>query len=357
MAGLSLRRLWIPLLVLSAMIAIVVVRILQASAEREAAPTVETLRVEGGVPVTTSPTVEGPLEVWREFSGTVAGVREGVVRARTTDQISAVPVSVGQSVRQGQVLVRQAGETIQARLRQAETARQQAQRAVDRLRPLHEAGALSDQEWEDALTRLDLASADLSAAGEALSLTSPLSGVVTEVIARPGMVPSTGDPLVRVADLSQLVVFVRVSAAQAMEMRQGLPARVAETGVTGRVRRVALQADPATRLVEVEIEFPRGSGLIPGTLATAEVRVAARERAIHVPRAAVRDGRVWVVDENRRAVSREVTPGVTAGDRIEIASGLQPGDQVVVDGASLLSPDALVRVVGGEQGAPADAVP
>jgi multidrug efflux pump subunit AcrA (membrane-fusion protein) len=59
-----------------------------------------------------------------------------------------VPVQVGQRVARGQVLVRQAGETTAARIRQAEAARRQAARTVERLRPLHDAGAISDQEWE-----------------------------------------------------------------------------------------------------------------------------------------------------------------------------------------------------------------
>jgi multidrug efflux pump subunit AcrA (membrane-fusion protein) len=75
------------------------------------------------------------------------------------------------------------------------------------------------------LTQLELATADVAAARDVLTLTSPLAGTVTEVIARPGMIPSSGDPLVRVADLSQLVVYLRVSASEAAEIREGQPAR------------------------------------------------------------------------------------------------------------------------------------
>jgi multidrug resistance efflux pump len=84
------------------------------------------------------------------------------------------------------VLVRQAGETSAARVRQAEAARSQAQRTVERLRPLHGAGAICDQEWDQALTQLELATTDVVTARDVLTLTSPLSGTVTEVMARPG---------------------------------------------------------------------------------------------------------------------------------------------------------------------------
>jgi RND family efflux transporter MFP subunit len=216
---------------------------------------------------------------------------------------------------------------------------------VDRLRPLHEAGAISDQEWEQAQTQLELASADVATARDVLTLTSPLAGIVTEVIARPGMIPSSGDPLVRVADLSELVVYIRVSAADVREIREGQAARLFEGGPVGQVRRVGLQADPESRLVEVQVGFPPSSGLVPGTLATVQIEVASLADVVNVPRGAVREGSVWVVGADSVASRRAVRVGLATADRVEIASGLQPGERVVVDGASLLSEGARVRIV------------
>lgn len=338
------RRVWIPGAIILLVVTAVVVRIVQAGAPQPEQPTVEQLRAERGVAVTVSDVVSGPLEVWREYNGTVSGVNESVIRARSGDQVSAVPVTVGDRVGRGQVVVRQAGQGTEARVRQAQAARNQAQRTVERLRPLHEAGAISDQEWEGALTQLELASADLAAASDILTLTSPLAGTVTEVIARPGMIPSAGDPLVRVADLSRLVVYLRVSAAQAAELNVGQPARSSISG-EGRVQRVALQADPATRLVEVEVSFPPAARLIPGTLATVQVGVASREQAVQVPRASVRDSFVWVVGSDNRVTRREVVTGLQGREVVEIVSGLQPGDRVVVEGGGFLTEGALVRIV------------
>lgn len=337
------RRLWLPLVVLVAFTALVVVRVMQATAERDPVPTVEQIRQDRGVSVAVASVEEGPLEVWREHSGTVSGSQEAVVRARTGDRIADVPVTVGQSVRRGQVLVRQAGETADARVRQADTARLQAERHVARMRPLYEAGAISDQEWDSATTQLELAEADLAAARDPLVLTSPLTGVVTGVPARPGMIPEAGDALVRVADLSRFVVYLRVSAVQAEEIRQGQPARLVNREVLGRVRRVALQADPETRLVEVEVEFPADARLILGTLARVQIQVASRPDAVSVPRDAVRDGMAWVVGDDDRASRRPLTLGIETRDRIEVLAGVRPGDRVVVEGASRLSEGALVR--------------
>lgn len=338
-------RVWISALVALAVVLLVVYRVVQASAPEEAAPTVEQIRAEQGVPVTVAAAGSGPLSVWREYNGTVSGAQEAVVRARSGDQITSVPAEVGQRVGRGQLLVQQASQSTAARVRQAEAARRQAASTVERLRPLHEAGAISDQEWEGALTQLELAAADVAASRDVLTLTSPLAGTVTEVIARPGMIPSAGDPLVRVADLSELVVYLRLGAGEAAEIREGQRARVAGSGAEGRVRRIALQADPATRLVEIEVAFPPSAGLIPGTLATVQVEVAERADAVQVPRTAVRDGQVWVVGEEGRAERRTVQLGLQSRERVEVVSGLRPGERVVVEGGALLNDGAPVRIV------------
>jgi membrane fusion protein, multidrug efflux system len=344
---------WILLLIVTAAGLLIFYRLQQARTPPDPAQTIEQIREERGLPVSVARAETGRVEVWREYSGDVGGVREAIVRARSEDQIAAVLVSVGQTVRQGQVLVRQAGEVAGARARQAEAALRQAERNLERLRPLHEAGAISDRDWDNAQTQFDLAQADLAAARDALALTSPLAGVVTEVPGRPGMIPASGAPLVRIADLGRLLVRLRVSADQAAELRAGQPARLPGRDATGRVRGIALQAEPTTRLVEVEVEFPRETSLILGTLATVEVLIAARDEAVSVPRAALRDGIVWVIGDDGRASRRVVTTGLESRDRVEIASGVRAGEQVVIAGASLLGDGTRVRIVGGAADTPA----
>lgn len=344
------RGVWIGVGIGVLVVALIVFRVIQASAPEQAQPTVEEIRERQGVPVAIDTIVRGPMEVWLGFSGTVSGVRDAVVRALSEDRIGRVYVEVGQRVSQGQPLVELAGDATRARGRQAESALRQAERRVERFRPLREAGAISQQEWEDALTQLELAREDLAVAREDLVLESSLAGTVTEVTARPGMIPDVGEPLVQVADLSRLVVRIHVSAADARQIEAGQPARVPDGGPTGEVRRVALQADPVTRLVEVEVGFPPGSGLVPGTLERVEIRVGSKSDALQVPPSAINEDVVWVVDEDGRARRRTVTVGTRTSTTVEIVSGLEPGDRVVVEGASLLQEGARVRVVEGSEG-------
>ncbi|MFO8173413.1 MAG: efflux RND transporter periplasmic adaptor subunit, partial [Longimicrobiales bacterium] len=146
-----------------------------------------------------------------------------------------------------------------ASVNQAEAAFEQARRTVDRLRPLHEKGAISDQDFDNALTALRVAEANLEAAQRSVVLTSPVAGVVTDVPATVGSFPAPGDPLVHVSDLSRVQVILQVSSGQRQELALGqrvvLPGAhedspaSAEAGRpwTGEVTRIAMQADHGVR--------------------------------------------------------------------------------------------------------------
>lgn len=339
------------------LLSLVVLRVVQASRGVPPAAEVDEIRARTGIPVEVALVAEGPLVVRRRFTGVLRGIRSATIRARTGDEIVAIPVRVGQRVREGEVVVRQSSQGSMAAVRQAEAAYEQAKRTVDRLRPLQERGAISEQDWDNAVTGLRVAEANLDAARRSVDLVSPISGVVTDVLLTRGSMPEPGDPLMRVSDLSRVQVLIDASVGQVRELSVGQPARLAGHGLEGRVSRVALQADPESRLLEVELTFP-GPGsrsaasserepIVPGALVNAEIEVGRRAKALLIPEEAVRAGAVWVVDTESVARQRTVATGLVGNGSVEILSGLSAGEQVVIAGASLLSEGARTRVVGG----------
>lgn len=344
-----------------AIVALVVFRIVQATRGAPPSPDVEQIRAEEGIPVEVAAARQALLVVQRDFTGTLRGIREATVRAKTGDEIVDIPVRVGQRVRTGQVVIRQSSHGSRASVDQAEAAYQQATRTVDRLRPLKDRGAISDQDWDNALTGLRVAQANLEAARRSVDLTSPIDGIVTDIPVTRGTMPDAGDPLVHVSDLSRIQVLLQVSPEQARELALGQPALLPAQGLTGQVTRIALQASLGSRLLEIELTFPgpaAGSdaardssaapeAAIPGTLVTARVEIGRRASALLVPQAAVQEGAMWTVGTDGCAHRRDVTLGLRGDGQVEVLSGLEPGERVVVAGASLLSDGARVRVVGG----------
>ncbi|KPJ89065.1 MAG: hypothetical protein AMS18_12765, partial [Gemmatimonas sp. SG8_17] len=165
-----------------ALVIITVIRVVQASANEEPAPDVTEIRRQAGVPVEVDRVVAGPLVVHREFTGTIRGIRSATIRAKTSDEIVEIPVRVGQRVQVGDMLIRQSSEGSLSSVRQAEAAWEQAQRSVERLTPLRDRGAISEQDWDNAVTGLAVAEANLAAARRAIMLTSPIDGIVTDIL-------------------------------------------------------------------------------------------------------------------------------------------------------------------------------
>jgi RND family efflux transporter MFP subunit len=334
-----------------ALVALIVFRVVRATSGTAAAPDVEAIRQRTGIPVEVAAARVGELVVRREFTGALRGIRSTTVRAKSGDEIVEIPVHVGQRVRAGEVLLRQSSQGSLASVEQAQAARAQAQRTVDRLRPLQARGAISDQDWDNALTALRVAETNLDAARGRVDLTSPINGVVTDILMTRGSVPETGDPLVRVSDLSQLQVTLELSAEQVRELTVNQPATLTDAGLVGRVSRIAMQADPGSRLLEVELTFPGappGSGMdvVPGTLVAVQVEVGRRADALLVPAAAAHDSTLWVVDSAGVARRRSVRIGLIGDGWVEVAQGLAPGERVVTAGATLLSDGARTRIVG-----------
>ncbi len=350
-----IKRLFFGVIVLG-LVALAVLRVVQASVQEEPPPDVEEIRRDSGIPVEVARVESGPLVVTRDFTGTVRGIRSATIRARTSDEIVEVSVREGKRVNTGDVLIRQSPEGSMASVRQAEAAYDQASRNVERLRPLREQGAISEQDWDNAVTAMSVAEANLEAARRSVEFVSPIDGVVTDVLETRGTVPSPGDPLVRVSDLSQLRVLLEVSTSQASELEVGQLASLPAHGLEGRVSRIALEADPTTRLLQIELTFPgssRSAGsssasrVVPGGFENIQVVVGKRESTLLVPRAAIDEGAVWAVNDSGVVSRQAVTTGLVATDRVEVIEGLSAGDRVVVAGASLLSDGARVRIVGG----------
>ena len=180
-------------------------------------------------------------------------------------------------------------------------------------------------------------------------LSADVSGVVTAVEAEPGQVVTAGAPVVRIAaDGVRDVVFSvpedRVSAIQV-----GAPASLRvwsqTAGLTGRVREVAASSDPVTRTyaVKVSVDAAQSPPLLGATVyVTLPDSGAQGVPVIKLPTTALRqEGQataVWVLEPASMTLRSQVIEVATAdGNEVVVASGLQPGMQVVSAGVHVLS--------------------
>jgi membrane fusion protein, multidrug efflux system len=277
-------------------------------------------------------------------------------------RVSAVRVSVGDRVRAGGVLVELDPVPFNAAVQGAEAALLSATRSHERAQRLVDADVAPRKD-------LDLATSDLAQATSAAAsarrlrslatLRAPIAGVVTRLSATLGASVDGTASLVEVADPRFVDIVLAVSSGEAAQLHNGasvsLTAGAAEGGDslgTGVVSSIAAAIDTATRTVAVRVSMPRTTrALRIGESVNGRIALDQRVNALLVPSAAVvPDGdeyRVFVLDTASIARARKVEIGARRDGRVEITSGLKPGERIVTDGAYQV--DDGVRIVAKQQ--------
>jgi membrane fusion protein, heavy metal efflux system len=178
------------------------------------------------------------------------------------------------------------------------------------------------------------------------TLRSPVSGKVLEINIVPGEYRTdTSAPIITVADLSRLFVVADFPESAMAKLRIGFPLEISVNAYPGetfsaRVSRIADVIDPKTRTVKVYAQVEnKHERLRPDMFG--EVRhVGSVKSAVSVPATAIiQDGEtflVYVEASPGKFQPRTIQPGTHTGSSVAITSGLQAGEQVVVDGVMLL---------------------
>lgn len=311
----------------------------------------------------TAPAEIGRIARQVVVAGSVAPIRTVGVNSQMSGALLEVAVEEGRSVRAGQVLARLDDRELRAQLRAAQTSFTVAEASHERAQELHDKGYITLPEFEREQAAFEAARAQLdqleTRAGYA-TVRSPIDGLVVRKLAEAGDVVGVQARLFDVADVSVMVVRVSVSELDVVDLAPGDPAQVvldayADRTLQGRIRRIFPSADPATRLVPVEVALVDVGPTVarPGFLARVSFDLSPRDGTLLVPAAAIvkrptGDG-VFVVGDGT-ATLKSVITGVTYGGQVEIVDGLTPGERVVVAGANQLQDGATVRDVSGRNG-------
>lgn len=314
----------------------------------------------GPAAVETAPVTLGTIAREVTVSGTVEPIRTVAVNAQMAGALLDVNVEEGSPVREGQVLARIDAREIAAQVRSAQASYGVAQAALERAEQLRQRQVITAAEYERDQAARDAARAQLDGlrARQGYStVRAPSSGVITVKSVESGDVVGAQTKLFEIADVSTMVVPVRVSELDVVKLSTGDRARVeldALPGRTldGRIRRVFPSADPATRLVPVEVAL-QGEGARaarPGFLARVSLALGQNQGVKLVPQSAIvqsaGETSVFVVKDGK-AERRPVETGLTSRGQVEVLSGLEAGETVVTVGNNNVRDGAEVRVVAG----------
>jgi RND family efflux transporter MFP subunit len=315
---------------------------------------------------TAVPVVAHPVALTTRAWSTTAS---GVVHANTSvdvafevaGKIATIGPDEGQSVRAGETIASLDPTAYRLTVDQTSAGAERAARDRDRNRPLLAAGSISPADMDHLETgaRESAAAADLAKKRLAdTRLTAPISGIIARRSIEVGAMVAPGQPAYTIVALDPMRVRVGVPESDVGRITEGATASVRipalDTSFTGRVSLIGVAADPATRsyTVEISVANPRRR-LRDGMVAEASITTKATTSSMVVPASAVlHEGTnngatvVYVLDRDAaRAHSRRVVTGAAHGDSLEIVSGLDVNDRVIVAGQQRLREGAPVKLV------------
>ena len=290
---------------------------------------------------------------------------------KASGRVTEVLVNVGDSVKEGQVMVRLESSEIQAQLRQAQAALSTAKSAYNnaktnlaRVESLYAEGAVSLQQLENA--RLNVESANPQAAQASVDLLqlqynntiikAPIDGQVASCSAVVGEMAG-GGVIAVVVNMDEVVLKTEVTEQRINDVQKGQEVAVSIESAgsepfIGVVTSVAPAANSMTMTYPIEITIDNKDGIIKGGMfAEAQVSTKQNENAVLIPVEALVDTNgiisVFVVTENV-AHEVQVETGLNDGTYVEIVSGIAAGDTVVTLGQHKLQDNDPVYIAGGE---------
>jgi HlyD family secretion protein len=333
-------------------------------------------------------------------AGTIEACRRAGISPRLGGQIARMPVTEGDVVQAGQILMEFWNDDLlaQEKLAESEVAATQAKweqacivaelakREATRQRQLASKSLASEEAIDKAesealaqaascnaaLSAVDVSNSRLDVARAALDQTrlrAPFPGVVAEVngevgeFVTPSPVGIPTPPAVDLMDISCLYVSAPIDEVDAPGITVGMTARISldafpDEVFPGRVRRVApyvLDVEKQARTVDVEVEFSEPEGcdcMLPGYSADIEIILAEHRDVLRIPTETVREGnRVLLVGDDSRLEEREIEVGLSNWAWTEVREGLQAGAKLVLmaDRPGVV-PGALVRTAADSAG-------
>jgi len=289
-----------------------------------------------------------------EVPGTIRAVDRAMIAAKVTGTIDNLPVTLGQQVTKGDLLVRILAGEISAKVLQAQAQLDQSVRDLKRERELLTKGASTSETvaaLEDGVRVLQAVVSEAETMLSYTRVTAPFDGVITRKLANEGDLASPGMPLLEMENPIRFEVATDVPELLAQTVEVGTEVEVTMPGggwtAWSTITEMAPAADPASRTFHAKVDVPKGTAVRSGQFA--RIRLPGRPiEAILIPSSAVsRYGqieRVYTVEEGRVDL-RIVKTGARYGDRIEVLAGLGPSDTLILNPPADLIDGQPVEIV------------
>jgi len=314
-------------------------------------------------PLVVTQTVKpGEISSTLELTGSVEATRVARLASPAEGPVCNCNLREGDPVKEGErVLSIGRKKATEALLVSAKQEAKAEQEELARIEQLVESGAIPKDQLDLARTKYHRAMAQREKVKESsddYEVAAPWDGIISKVMVSDGnyVVPRT--VMVEIFDPRSLVIRSAVPEAQSQELRLGMDVAVkldAYEGRTfrGKISRIYPELDRRMRTRTTEVEVVDSVDLVPGMFTRLSLILKSEKDTIAVPSEAVivtpKGSRVAYVVEDGKALQRKIKTGIEGGGKVQIVSGIKPGDNIVVAGNEKLKDGMEIRLAGAEK--------
>ncbi len=285
-----------------------------------------------------------------DFTATVEANIKNNIAPQSPVRIEKLFAEVGDHVKEGQLLVKMDANN----LKQAKVQLENQEVEFNRIDELYKVGGASKSAWDAQKTQLDISRESFKNLQENTQLVSPISGIITARNYDNGDMYSSGDPIFTVEQIRPVKLFVNVSESYFTQVKKGNEVDIkldvyGDEVFKGKVSLVYPTIDAATRTFPVEIKIANADERVrPGMFARATMNFGTLNHVVAPDQAIVKQSgsgdRYIYVYKNGKVSYQKVELGRRMGNKYEIVSGVDNGDQVVITGQNRLTNGMEVEI-------------
>lgn len=308
------------------------------------------------IPVTTTTVKEEIQEVGLVKTGMLAPFKEAKVLSVSSGNVQRLLFNLGDNVRQGQTLAIIDTRLLELDLQKSESNVSKLKRDLQTYTELLEGNAATQEKVNDIRQTYNDAinlSQQLRRQIADATIKAPTSGVIGSKAVEEGVFVSTSAEITSIVNLSQLKVQVYLTEAEVYRIVPGQKIKLTtdvypDRSFIGTVTFISPQANQAYNyLVEIAAANEKDAPLRSGTFVYADFSKKTEQKILMIPRealnASTQDASVYVVRDGK-AVLRNIKVGVEYGSNIQVAAGLQAGDQIITSGQINLKDGTLINI-------------
>ncbi len=309
------------------------------------------------VPVVTAMVTHEPFTEKLEALGTAKANESVVVTPTVEERVVAILVDDGEFVDKGQVLVKLDDSEAQYLLAEARATFKEQQQQFERMRRLAKTNATSRSQLDEEKGLLDIAAAKVSLLEARLqdyTIRAPFSGILGIRQISTGAVVDTDTVITTLDDTATIKLDFTVPEAYLGVLKNGMTVTARSLAYpdrifNGTVTAISSRVDPETRSLTIRAKVPNPDRLLrPGMLLTVDL-VKNRSRSLIIPEEAViqeKDKKfAFLVTSDNTVEKKEIVTGRRNPGKLEVISGLNAGQQVIIQGITRVRPGSSVNVV------------